>query len=288
MASRGRPSKKELAYIKEMAPQCISEEDIETTICAGLKKKFKVDRTPELVRSIMEKNNLLVVPITNREDNKELLTQLRSSSIWYAAREECSDRELERFESEWISYMKQFNEDVLATEQKDLYHLIMTDVYISRMGKEERNHLDRLEESGKELEQLYKLPPEDRDIDEIKRLQHITETLSGSMSKFALDKTKYMTQRKDLMRSLKGARSDRVKRVESGNETWQGYLRMMENKKIRQDEGEEIEKMKLAADKLEQSLSMKPIEYLDRQADYPILLPEAVQKRRENESTDTE
>jgi hypothetical protein len=266
----GRWSKQEMAYLKKYGPDCHTPQDIQ-------KVADHLKRSVEAVENKMVKENWMPVPMQEKEQNVSLLTQLHSTSFWPLVQNECNENELKYFEETWIDYLKQFREDILASEKSDLRHLIMTDIQISRTRQGEKAHAVRINEIEDELDEEQKKPNEDKDIDRIKYLKDTLNTLRSALMGFTNRIDKFMSQRNTLSTRLKSTRDQRIKRVEGGTESWVGFLRMIEDAKKRKQVGEMAHKMKLAGDNAEKDLG-EYTQYLDNTVDIPLLTPERVQE----------
>ena len=78
-----------------------------------------------------------------------------------------------------------------------------------------------------------------------------------------------------IAKNLKAIRSERIKRIEDGKNTFSGYVKMLENEKERRAVGAEMEIMRHAKDMAKTELG-KLHTYVDGTVDRPFLTPEIV------------
>lgn len=263
---RGRLNKEETNFITRNVHE-MSVEDIANSL----------NRTEEVVKKFIAKRQLK--PQTEDwevEQDVALRGLLRQQPYWPELQEEFIQKELEYFEDTWVELMKQFREDVLYSESwGGIKQWITLDIMMHRALKEHKEHLEELEKCKEDLRREEKKDPEERDATRLLALTQEIGFLRSAIGSYASTHTKLLNEVKFISKSLKANRDERIKRIEDGKTSWQGFLRMLEDEKVRQRIGEDAELMKLAKDKGKERLSAYHT-YEDSMVDRPFLTPETV------------
>ncbi len=191
------------------------------------------------------------------------------------------NEELKYFEDIWISLMKQFHENVTATEELEIKQWITLEVLMNRSMKERKKNIEQVEK----LEQLLNEEYAKGDLRDSAVIMSLDQQLSyarNSISSYTNDHTKILGQIKDIRRDLKMARSDRIKKIEDGKLSFPDLLRQLEEEDIREREGLEAEVVSRAVDKARNKFSQQHL-FGNNRYDQPILTPESVLQGEEDE-----
>lgn len=205
---------------------------------------------------------------------------LRSKVQWKQLKEKFSDKELIKFEEDYVALMGQFGEDVLPSEEIQILQIIELGILMDRIMIEKqttREHVERLEKMQKKF--LDKYHGDYTLIDEKDRTFIIDlETQVGALRSSEQNRTNEYTRLQEkhanLMKDLKGTRDQRIKQIESGGKlSFIGLIKALTNKDFQEQEGRQLELFKMAAEKEKQKLTDYHT-YLDGEVDKPILIPD--------------
>lgn len=266
MPKRGRPSLEEIQYIKDKA-STMTPEDIAEAL----------DRTPEAIKDIIDRY------IGARDDdtsNKvEARKELRESAEWKELRKQFAPDEMSYFEDRWATWMAQFKEDMLASEETQVFMLLKNEILINRNLAEKRLAEVDQKRVQKLLDDLYRSTGGAELDDNQKQLavqlnEQITAMRAGQQARtkefLELEKA-----HADIMKQLKATRDQRLKRIENIKASFTDIVKELMREEVRDREGESAELMALAGEK-ERDRLMQPHTYVDGQADRPFLNAESV------------
>jgi len=267
---RGRLSTDEENYIIRN----VHEMDIEE-MAANL------NRTVAPIQRFIEAKNLIGT-LDEFEDNEDqrLRRMLTTRYYWPEVQAQTTEEEQKLFIETWVHFMHQFKEDVEPTEEITLQQWLMIKTKINRCLREEnrfRQEISRIRAKIDALKEQSELQAEPTDMMELSKLEGIYGSLISGLSTHTNEYEKLRKEDRELEKSMKAGRSDRIKRIEESKSTWRGYLRMLEDADFRKREGEQIELMRLAKDKAKERLSAYH-EFEDGKVDQPFLTPETVIK----------
>ena len=63
----------------------------------------------------------------------------------------------------------------------------------------------------------------------------------NSITSYTNEYTKLLAEQQKISKDLKATREQRIKRIEDGKSSWTGLIRMLEDEKIREAEGRQME-----------------------------------------------
>lgn len=238
-----------------------------------------LNRTVEPIQKFVDEQYLEHRGMSAEEEVFARLKRKLSTRPYYdEIREQLTSSELEYFIKMWAETIHQFREDVLPTEEMQIKQYLILEVLMNRSMKERKKHLDDLEKIERELERLYKVPIENRDVGRIDSLETRMTFLRNAIGSYTTEHTKLSGDAQKISKDLKATRDQRIKIVESSKDTWAKYLRLLENEEERERAGHEIELMKLAKEKVKEDLN-EWHKYMDGGVDLPILNAETYEKR---------
>ena len=226
---------------------------------------------------LLEDNEIL-------DDEEYLKHKLHSKTFWNEIKKQFDNDsgELEYFESVWINLLRQFREDVLPAEELQIKQFITIDILINRSMKERKRHISETEKLQKEVDKIYALPENERDIPKLANLETQLSFARNSIANYTNEYTKLLNEQQKISKDLKATREQRIKRIEDGKSSWVGLIRMLEDEEIREKEGREMEIISMATEKAKKEL-FDYHNYADQTVDRPFLTPESVAES--NEST---
>jgi hypothetical protein len=263
---RGQLSLEEQQYIKDN----FNKKDIEEIA------EFLNRNTAPVKRYIND--NHLMVPDDPDDDSDYLKHKLRKKTFWGEIVRQFDEEsgELEYFENTWVNLIKQFREDVLPAEELQIKQFITIDILINRSMKERKRHITDTERIQRMVDNQYAKPEENRDNAYLTNLETQLSFARNSITSYTNEYTKLLSEQQKISKDLKATREQRIKRIEDGKSSWTGLLRMLEDEKIRENEGRQMEIMKMSVSKYLHDLEDVHV-YQDKSADTPFLTPESVE-----------
>jgi hypothetical protein len=190
--------------------------------------------------------------------------------------------ELSYFENTWVGLIKQFREDVLPAEELQIKQFITIDILINRSMKERKRHIADTEKLQNEVDKEYAKSEDQRDIPKLANLETQLSFARNSIANYTNEYTKLLNEQQKISKDLKATREQRIKRIEDGKSSWVGLIRMLEDEEIREKEGKEMAIMTMAVNNYKNKLS-EYHSYADQTLDSPLLTPEVVLERKEND-----
>jgi rubrerythrin len=226
------------------------------------------------------------VPDKIREAER-ILTELHKKHFWKELKKQFTDPELKYFESDWISLLLQFREDVLPAEEMQIKQLVTISILINRCMAERKKHMEEIERLQKEIVDEYNKDEINRDPAKIANLEQQKAYAQNSIGTYTTEFTKLLSEQKEINKNLKATRDQRIKRIEDSKTTFTGLLKALDDEEIRRRMGDEAELMRLAKDKAKDRLS-EYHKYADNILDIPILTPETVLTLDKGDNEDNE
>lgn len=211
------------------------------------------------------------------DDEEFLKHKLHSKSFWGEIKKQFDNEsgELEYFENVWVNLLRQFREDVLPAEELQIKQFITIDILINRSMKERKRHISETEKLQKEVDKIYSLPEDQRDIPRLANLETQLSFARNSIANYTNEYTKLLNEQQKISKDLKATREQRIKRIEDGKSSWVGLIRMLEDEEIREKEGREMEIINMATQKAKETLQSYHA-FADKTVDRPFLTPESV------------
>ena len=241
-----------------------------------------LNRSPAPIKRFIEENHLLAGDEVD-EDSDYLRHKLHKKTFWSEIQRQFDKEtgELQYFEDTWINLIKQFREDVLPAEELQIKQFITIDILINRSMKERKRHISDTERIQTMVNEEYLKQEEDRDIPYLSNLETQLSFARNSITSYTNEYTKLLSEQQKISKDLKATREQRIKRIEDGKSSWTGLLRMLEDEKIREAEGRQMEIMRMSVDKHLSTLEEVHV-YQDKSADMPFLTPEAIDNEKQD------
>jgi hypothetical protein len=260
----GALSSDEWSAIKRMAADGKSLEEV----------AIALNRKVDPIRRYALQNDIVFKEVSFDEQDTMLMTnRLKTRPYWKEMGHHFDKDELDYFLQAWIHLMKQFRDDVLYSEELQIKQLITTEILTNRSMRDRKAHIEQVERLQKQLREEYKIPVNLRDVNKITLLEEQISFARNSISSYTAEYTKLLDKTQQINKDLKATREQRIKRVEDAKSSWTGYLREMEDERLRAEEGDTAEILKMATDKAFEKLS-EWHQYADDKLDQPILTPE--------------
>jgi len=244
----------------------------------------QLNRTVKPVERYISEAKIGLKTPDEQENDKTLRQKLHAKTFWTEIERQFDKDtgELDYFEDTWIGLVKQFREDVLPAEELQIKQFITIDILINRSMKERKRHIADTEKLQAEVDREYQLDEELRDGPKLANLETQLSFARNSIANYTNEYTKLLNEQQKISKDLKATREQRIKRIEDGKSSWIGLIRMLEDEEIREKQGREMEIMAMAVEKNKQLLS-EYHQYADDGVDMPLLTPETIIKRDNNE-----
>ena len=247
----------------------------------------KLNRTREPVERYINENKLPSIDsVENLDEEYEMiLASLKKKVFWRELHNQFDPDEISYWVGVWIEHMRQFGTDVLASEEYQLKQLCTLDVLVNRLMRKRLLAKKDIERLGKALEGEYSALPANRDNNKIASMEAELSMAKVADSNLTNEQNKMSQDIKNLIRDLKGTRDQRFSKIESGEKTFMTLIKSLYEEEVRQKEGEAALLMQSATDKQTAVLG-DYYQYEDGLVDIPLLTPESVLKKKEEESHD--
>lgn len=228
-------------------------------------------RNPDTIKKFLKQNQLSAkdYKFMSVEDT-DILHKLRSLPWWYESKDQFSANEVALFESLWIRLFKQFDFDVLPSEEIQIRKYITFEILKNRSLSKIREHTllaDKLEyEYRKEL-------AVDKDLRDMAVINQLKDELSAIKNSTPNLNKEYMElcgKQETVEKGLSASRNDRIKSIQDASKNWSSILRMLEDPRIRKEIGAYLEVMRAARDKEMRRLTSLH-KFVDGEYDRPIL-----------------
>lgn len=268
MPRSGRMSKEEQAFINENVTKLTPEQIAKT-----------LDRNPNMIAEYVEKNfgaNL-------QEATPQELTirrELRTSAEWVELKRQFTESELRYFEEKYTTWLSQFKENVLPSEETQIFILIKNEILMNRNLADKQRASTDMATMHKMLDDIYAryaAGAEMKDADK-ELAANLNEQLTASRAAMSVRTTEFIKlqeKHSDLMKQLKATRDQRLKSIESSKESFIEIMKSLMNEERRLKEGEHMELMRLAAEK-ERGRMSEFHTYADGAVDRPFLNSDTV------------
>lgn len=237
-----------------------------------------IGRTVDQVRKIMQEvTGIENKPMTN------LIDQLQMRPEWRQFSKQFNADELEEFKHQYVQMVSsQFKDDLLPTEELQVFQVITLKIQIDRTLAEQRVALNDMQAARQDIERLEIEEPDNK-----RKIGAARERYDDAqkVNRECADRYKIWSDKQDKMfHSLKSTRDQRVKVYENSKHSILGLVRLLMEEGQRETMGLEAGMMAAAAAQERERLAT-PLQYDDGTWDQPLLTPETVID--ENEQGDT-
>ena len=211
----------------------------------------ELGRTVEAVRDFAKKEAIVFdnqVPDAKQEQAL-IANELKTTPEWEAIREEFNARELEYFLYKYGKYVAQFKDDVLATEENQIFQAIKFELLMRRnLRAVKRGQMDvrRMENEITKLISQYEgkdMPDNSRNF--IIGLENQILSARAAMGSRTGEFVKLQEKHSALFKELKATRDQRVSKAENSAKDIFDLLKSMQDPKFREKEGRQQTLVKL-------------------------------------------
>jgi flagellar biosynthesis regulator FlbT len=271
----GKLSVSDMEFIRENASRMSVEEIAE-----------HLNRTTEPISKFIKSRNLLSVSEVDNLDvvYEDLYTKLQRKFYYDELKKQLDDDELNYFTKMWVDIMMQFKEDVLSSEEHQIKQLILTEILVNRIMRKRKLVKNDIERLGKALDEEYKKPADKRNAEDMVMWEGnlaLARTADGQLTG---EQNKLNVDLKNLYKDLKATRDQRFSKVESGERTFTTLIKELYEQQTREQEGRATELIRLATEQKKKDLQEEHV-FVDGIVDLPLLTPEAVLEREQNEKS---
>lgn len=211
----------------------------------------------------------------SKAEEAKVRHELHDRPEWKYFTQQFTDDELSLFEYTYIKFMKQFKDDVLVTEEKQIFHAIELEIFLNRNKRERRRAIEEIEKMRKLIDQEMKKSGDDIDKNYVLSLETQLNASTASNYSRTIEYKTLLDKYESIMKILKATRDQRLDKIESSNQSFIGLLKSLEDSEIREQEGRQMELLRLSMEKEREKLSQYH-EYIDKQVDRPLLNAETV------------
>jgi len=258
---RGKLSKGEMAYIEQ---NCFDSPL--SSIARHL------NRNVEPIKRYIDQKNLKARDLTDQE---HLLSTLRNRYYFQELLKQFDDGEITFFEHMWIDYFKQFNEDVVHTEEMQIVEVARTEILINRSMKDRQEIIGNIQQIEKMIDAEMEKHPDMQDTQALAMFQGQLGAMIGSKSSYINEHEKLLTKKERLLKDLKGTREQRKRISEDANTNFLLWMRQLDEMHVKDKEGFDMEVHRVATDKARERLA-EYHEYEDGIVDQPVLNQETL------------
>ena len=234
------------------------------------------------VESLIKKKKLKTVVTKEDEDEvQRLIGLLHQSTHWEKLKVALTKDEMKLFQTDWLEMIHQFGEDVWYTEEKYIVDWIILDLRKYRTLKLEKDALQQIEDLEKNVAREYSLDSEERDTAALVGYERELAIQKSALTQHGTAITKILEKIEKISDKLKANREER-RDIKANEDTFWGYIQMLEDEKFRRNESRQAQLMKKAQDAQREKL-YEYHEYMDDEVDIPLLTPEIVLRNKEEE-----
>lgn len=207
--------------------------------------------------------------------------ELRETLAWKSLQKEFTKEEIARFEESYLEWMRQFKDDVLASEENQIFDYVKVDILLSRALQRQNRTRAEIEDRRDDIKKMKlkygDIDSMDKDTrDTIVALQNRVQFLEGAEQSHVNELEKLLKQKGNLAESLKATRDQRINEVDRGSK----FIDMIKYFQRRDNQEKESKHMALLKRGTEKEFNRltTPHQYVDGQVDLPILSAESLDR----------
>lgn len=224
---------------------------------------------------------------TKKTEHIKIRQDLHNNFQWESIKKQFTSDELIFFENSYVSLVSQFDENIYATEQKQLFQAITLEIFMMRHNQERMEVQGDIERLKRMVDAVYnEKAPEEMTSAEREWVTNL-EGQINALRQSTQSKTKEYKDLSDkyssILKESKGTREQRIQRVIDSKQKFTDLLRTLEEEDIRQRTGIDMVIMNKAVEIEKDRLSQLHT-YMDGTVDPPLFTPENC-ARIENETT---
>jgi hypothetical protein len=228
-------------------------------------------RNPDSVKKFLRANHLSAKDyrFMSAEDT-DILHKLHGLPWWCESKDQFSTNEIALFESLWIRLFKQFDFDVLPSEEIQIRKYITFEILKNRSLSKIREHTLMAEKLEMEYRRELAVDKDLRDMAVVSQLKDELSAIKNSTPNLNREYMELCAKQEGVEKGLSASRNDRIKSIQDASKNWSSILRMLEDPRNRKEIGAYLEVMKAARDK-EMARLTSLHKFVDGEYDRPIL-----------------
>lgn len=240
-------------------------------------QKFIVDnyevKSPTEIAEALDRRVQSILDFIENLPNKKahsVVDGIKTRPFWKELERQFDKTEIEHFADEFAGFIKQFEGEILHSEEIQIVDAVRIGILANRCLREERNLLNTIESAEMELKkEKMKVAP---DIGYMEELNHnilVNRQLQDKAS------TRYNDFIKAKLNALDKLKATRDKREDARNSAYKTSFKdwmkkLVDDRELREELGMVMERGRIAAD-AEYARLTKPYQFIDKKVDIPIL-----------------
>ncbi len=230
-----------------------------------------LQRNPRSVKNFIEKKNLKSIEDASISDeDAEIINKLHSLEWWPSTTNSFTPKELRVFESLWVKIFKQFDYDVLASEELQLRKFITIEILKDRALQKIQVSIHAAESLQESYSSELARDSMERDKDLMKALREDLSSYRSAIPALNKEYADLCKEQEVIQKGLSASRNDRIKNIQDSTKNWSSILKMLEDPQNRKELGKFIEIMNAARAKEMKRLT-ELHKFVDGEYDKPIL-----------------
>lgn len=213
------------------------------------------------------------------KESVDIRNQLRAKPEYKQLREEFSLDELKIFEHKYVKFFQQLKENILPTEEVQLFKAIKFEILMHRAMKAQRIlelNLIRLDKIADVLAKSVQENPDNQaDKDNLTATNQTMTDMRIAQGHKVREVRELNKEHEALLEALRASRQQRIERAENSKMSFIEIIKMLQDEEFREREGRLTELTKLATQKEFERLA-QPHMYADNVVDLPILSHETL------------
>lgn len=244
----------------------------------------KLNRNLDPIKRFVERKKLVAEPtIEEVQDRQRLLSTLHSKPYWKSIVESYTVSEVEYFEGNWMAMVTEFNEELTVGEETHLKDWLCLQIQINRLNKDQKMATETIQRLESEIiSDQARLAAIDNPMD----TEHITirqslalkaaelGAIRASTPQYISQHAKLVDLAGDISKLLKATR-EKARDIKVNEDTYWGYIQLLEDEKQRKIESRQAEILRVAMNTARKRLGSNHM-FMDGVVDKPLLSAETV------------
>lgn len=215
------------------------------------------------------------------EELSEGLNVITKKPEWKLLRRQFTKDELQLFEYSYNRLIEQFNNDVLPTEEKQIFQAIELEIFMHQNKRNRKRSIEEIQRIELEIQSEKNKDDLDYDRAKIDALQQQLAAYTSSQTSTSREYNELSAKHGKIIETMKGTRDQRIKQLSDSKVNFLALLKALENDDFRKKQMVDMEIMRAAFDKEKDRLT-SPHKYADENIDIPILTTETVIKNEDH------
>lgn len=228
-----------------------------------------LNRDPHSIKKFIEKKFNQKVNVSEVGPKVRANHILKEKQFWPTLLEKFTAPELDAFVSKWEDISKQFDNDILPTEEMQIIDIITMDILSDRCLIDQKKAMEDANNIELQLE-------DEEDVEVMRQLQNQLIGYRQAIGALAKEYRDLINQKNKELEKVKGTRKDRIQRIDAKKESYISWLEeLIRNPEVRKEKGRLMEKMRLSI--LDEEVRLAAYhKYADGKVDQPLLNSDTV------------